>query len=144
MGLRHKVIEIDNLLDILVREVTAGPSIVTDEVRRGVGRFSDLEEGVLSVLSLTGRAEVVVVTLSALVADASDRSHSTSIAGDALVHFLRRLAFELTVDFHKLSVADCLDFFLYHLGHFVINTLFFGSFYWTRLFLGQILSRLLS
>ena len=54
MGLGHKVIEIDNLLDILVREVTAGPSIVTDEVRRGVGRFSDLEEGVLSVLSLTG------------------------------------------------------------------------------------------
>ena len=93
MGLGHKVIEIDNLLDILAGEVTAGPSIVTDEVRRGVGRFSDLEEGVLSVLSLTGRAEVVVVALSALVADAPDRSHSTSIAGDALVHFLRRLAF---------------------------------------------------
>ncbi len=54
LGLGHKVIEIDNLLDILVREVTAGPSIVTDEVRRGVGRFSDLEEGVLSVLCLTG------------------------------------------------------------------------------------------
>jgi len=91
---------------------------------------------VLSVLCLTDRAEVVVVTLSALVADAPDRSHSTSIASDALVHFLRRLAFELTVDFHKLSVADCLDFILDHLSHFVINTFFFGSFYWTGLFLG--------
>jgi hypothetical protein len=54
LGLGHKVNEIDNLLNILVGEVAAGPSIVTDEVRRGVGRFSDLEEGVLSVPSLTG------------------------------------------------------------------------------------------
>ena len=53
MGPEHKVIQIDILLGILVGEVTAGPSIVTDEFRRGVGRFSDLEEGVLSVLCLT-------------------------------------------------------------------------------------------
>jgi hypothetical protein len=83
------------------------------------------------------------VTLCALVADAPDRSHSTSITSDALVNLISRLVSELTIGSHKLSVADCLDFFLDNFSHLVRNTFFFCRFYRTRLFSGQILSRLL-